>query len=55
MALSGTELADAGITDRTWNRITRALVDTGRPPHYAELARSLGVSPAESRAGCFTP
>lgn len=36
--------------DRTWNRITRALIDTGRPPHYAELGRSLGLSPAESRA-----
>jgi len=49
MAPSGTELADGGITDRMWNRITRALIDTGRSPHYAELARSLGVSPAESR------
>ena len=46
----GAGMADGGITDRMWNRITRTLIDTGRPPHYAELARSLGVSPAESRA-----
>src|SRR3989304_3095389 len=45
----GTEMAGGGITDRMWVRITRTLIDTGRPPHYAELARSLGVSPAESR------
>jgi hypothetical protein len=37
------------MTDRMWNRITRTLIDTGRPPHHAELARSLGVSPSESR------
>src|SRR6266481_2025550 len=39
----------AGMTDRMWNRITRMLIDTGRPPHHAELASVLGVSPAESR------
>jgi len=49
MAGSGTEMTGGGITDRMWNRITRMLIDTGRPPHYAELACSLGVSPAESR------
>src|SRR3972149_3661610 len=47
---SGTEMAGGGIIDRMWVRITRTLIDTGRPPHYAELARSLGVSPAESRS-----
>ena len=49
MARSETELVDGAMTDRMWNRITRALIDTGRPPHYAELARVLGVSPAEGR------
>jgi hypothetical protein len=48
--MADTEMVDPGMTDRMWNRITRTLIDTGRPPHYAELARSLGVSPAESRA-----
>jgi hypothetical protein len=43
-------MADSPITDRMWTRITRTLVDTGRPPHYAELAGVLGVSVAESRA-----
>ena len=42
-------MSDQGVTDRMWNRITRSLIDTGRPPHYAELASVLGVSPAESR------
>ena len=34
---------DQAMTDRMWSRITRELIDTGRPPHYAELARALGV------------
>src|SRR5262249_54436814 len=37
------------LLDRMWSRITRTLIDTGRPPHYAELARWLGVSPRECR------
>jgi hypothetical protein len=49
MSVGGTGMAGGGITDRMWVRITRTLIDTGRPPHYAELARSLGVSSAESR------
>jgi len=49
MARGGAESVAGGMTDRMWNRITRTLIDTGSPPHYAELARSLGVSPAESR------
>ena len=48
--MTSVEPVDPAMTDRMWSRITRALVDTGRPPHYAELARALGVSPAESRA-----
>ena len=48
--MTSVESVDQTMTDRMWSRITRALVDTGRPPHYAELARALGVSPAESRA-----
>ena len=47
--MTSVESVDPTMTDRMWSRITRALVDTGRPPHYAELARALGVSPAESR------
>ena len=48
--MTSVEPVDRAMTDRMWSRITRALVDTGRPPHYAELALALGVSPAESRA-----
>ena len=47
--MTSVESVDPTMTDRMWSRITRALVDTGRPPHYAELARALGVDPAESR------
>ena len=47
--MTSAESVDPTMTDRMWSRITRVLVDTGRPPHYAELARALGVSPAESR------
>src|SRR6267143_2671772 len=42
-------LTDGGMIDRMWSCITRTLIDTGLPPHYAELARALGVRPAESR------
>ena len=52
--MTSVESVDQTMTDRMWSRIMRALVDTGRAPHYAELARALGVSPAESRAS-FTP
>ena len=40
---------DRGMIDRMWTRITRTLIDTGRPPHHAELAHPLGVSASESR------
>src|SRR3989304_1989648 len=35
----GTEMAGGGITDRMWGRITRTLIDTGRPPHSPGRAR----------------
>src|SRR5215470_11641909 len=35
--------------DRMFHRIMRGLVDTGRPPHYAELARALGLTVEEGR------
>jgi len=41
---------DSQLIDRMWNRITRTLIDTGRPPHHAELAHSLGVTARDSRA-----
>jgi len=39
-------MADPQLMDRAFQRIMRALVDTGRAPHHAELARALGL-PAE--------
>ena len=41
--MTSVETVDQSMTDRMWSRITRSLVDTGRPPHYAELARALGA------------
>jgi hypothetical protein len=42
-------MADAQLMDRMFGRIMRALVDTGRPPHYAELARALGLTIGDGR------
>ena len=39
-------MADSPLLDRAFQRIMRVLVDTGRAPHHAELARALGL-PAE--------
>jgi hypothetical protein len=35
--------------DRMFHRIMRSLVERGHAPHYAELARALGLSVAEGR------
>ena len=43
-------MADAQLMDRAFQRIMRALVETGRAPHYAELGRALGL-PAEAGRG----
>jgi len=42
-------MADPQLMDRAFQRIMRILVDTGRAPHHAELARALGL-PAEQGA-----
>jgi len=42
-------VADARQLDQMFTRIMRGLVDTGRAPHYAELARAMGLGPAEGR------
>jgi hypothetical protein len=43
-------MADPALMDRMFTRIMRALVERGSAPHYAELARALGLAPAEGRA-----
>jgi hypothetical protein len=40
---------DPGLLDRMFQRIMRGLVDSGRAPHYAELARALGIPVEQSR------
>ena len=42
-------MADPGLMDRMFSRIMRALVETGRAPHHAELAGPLGLSVPASR------
>jgi len=50
MSAPGASTPTPEVLDRMWSRIMRTLIDTGRPPHHAELAHPLGVSVAESRA-----
>jgi alkylmercury lyase-like protein len=42
-------MADARLVDQMFHRIMRALVETGRAPHYAELARAMGVAVEDGR------
>jgi hypothetical protein len=42
-------MADAALLDRAFHRIMHELVETGRAPHYAELARVLGLPVDEGR------
>ena len=42
-------MADPRQLDQMFARVMRALVDTGRAPHYAELARAMGLGAAEGR------
>src|SRR5438105_923019 len=42
-------MAEPRLMDRMFQRIMRGLVETGRAPHYAELARALGLPTDEGR------
>ena len=42
-------MADTPLMDRIFQRIMRGLVDTGAAPHYAELARAVGIPIEEGR------
>src|SRR6266700_49697 len=42
-------MTDPQLRDAMFHRIMRGLVDTGRAPHYAELARPLGLSVENAR------
>ena len=48
-------MADALLKDRMFQRIMRGLIDTGRAPHYAELARALGLGVEEGRLLLYDP
>jgi Alkylmercury lyase len=45
-----TAMAQVESLDRAFRIIVQRLVDTGRAPHYTELARGLGCPVAEGRA-----
>jgi Alkylmercury lyase len=42
-------MADPRLLDQMFSRIMRGLVESGRAPHYAELATPLGLSVEKSR------
>ena len=42
-------MADPRLIDQMFSRIMRGLVDSGRAPHYAELAAPLGLTVESSR------
>jgi Alkylmercury lyase len=42
-------MADPGLMDRLFHRVMRALVETGRAPHYAELAPALSLTVEQGR------
>jgi hypothetical protein len=42
-------MADPRLLDQMLHRMMRGLVETGRAPHYAELAPALGLGVEESR------
>jgi predicted DNA-binding transcriptional regulator len=43
-------MAEPALLDRTFSVIMNRMVETGRAPHFAEIATELGVSPVEGRA-----
>jgi alkylmercury lyase-like protein len=42
-------MSDPILMDRMFQRIMRSLVDTGRAPHHAELARAIGLGVEDGR------
>ena len=40
---------DPTILDKTFHFILKRMIETGRAPHYTEIAAELGVSPEEGR------
>jgi hypothetical protein len=42
-------MADPRLLDLMWSRIMRGLIESGRAPHYAELAPGLGLAVEDSR------
>lgn len=42
-------MADPAMLDKAFHTIMRSFVETGRAPHYTDLAAALGVSVEEGR------
>ena len=42
-------MADLAMLDKAFHHIMRSFIETGRAPHYTELAAALGVSVEEGR------
>ena len=47
-------MAEPHLLDRMFTAIMRGLVETGRAPHYAELAPRAGARPSRTAAGSCT-
>jgi len=42
-------MSEPAILDKTYHFILRRMIETGRAPHYTEIAAELGASPEEGR------
>ena len=42
-------MANLELLDKAFHQIMRTIIDTGRAPHYTEMAAALGVSIEEGR------
>ena len=42
-------MADVAVLDKAFHHIMQSFIETGRAPHYAELAAALGVAVEEGR------
>ena len=42
-------MTDSQVVQQAYTRIQQHLIDTGRAPHFTELAAMLGITPDEAR------
>ena len=42
-------MADSGLVQKAYTTIVKHFIETGRAPHYTELAETLGLQPDEAK------